>query len=61
MVHRTLRSSNLTDFLTYLRLFLFSPFLLDEIKMDFPFLINLGVKDRFLGDLNQYNIEPIHH
>lgn len=34
---------------------------LDEITMVFPFLIDLGVRDRFLGDLSQYHIEPIHH
>lgn len=34
---------------------------LDEIHMVFPFLIDLGIKGGFLGDLSQYHIEPFHH
>lgn len=34
---------------------------LDEITMVFPFLIDLGVRDRFLGDLSHYHIEGFHH
>ncbi|MHA1215417.1 MAG: hypothetical protein ACTSR2_06130 [Candidatus Hodarchaeales archaeon] len=34
---------------------------LDEIHMVFPFLINMGIKGGFLGDLSQYHIEPFHH
>ena len=34
---------------------------LDEITMVFPFLIDMGVKDRFLGDLSAFHIEGFHH
>jgi len=34
---------------------------LDEITMVFPFLIDMGVRDRFLGDLSAFHIEGFHH
>ena len=34
---------------------------LDEITMVLPFLIDIGVRDRFLGDLSAYHIETFHH
>lgn len=34
---------------------------LDEVTMIFPFLVEFGIKDRFLGDLSEYHIEGFHH
>lgn len=34
---------------------------LDEVTMIFPFLIEFGIQDRFLGDLSAYHIEGFHH
>lgn len=34
---------------------------LDEITMIFPFLVEFGIHDRFLGDLSAYHIERFHH